>query len=299
MQDLNDLQAFAVVVQHGGFSAAARALGVGKSSLSKRVARLEAGYEARLIERSTRAFRLTTVGERVHAQCEVIFAGVEAAQAAATEASSAPRGVVRVACPPGMMRDLVSAAIPRFLAAWPLVRLSLSIASRRVDLVEDGFDVAIRVRDRLEPEQDFVVRRLGISRRLLVASPGHLAQRPPLTTVADLVDGPLLTQGDRTGRDRWLLKNSEGREETVTFIPRLEVSDFHVLYEAALAGAGVALISEWVARESLAAGQLVEVLPGWRPAESIVHLVFTSRRGMPRATRAFIDFLSDDLPPRL
>ena len=133
----------------GGFSAAARALHVTKSSLSKRVARLEGHYGARLIERSTRGFRITAIGRAVHAQCEAVVAAAEGAATVAAEAIALPRGMVRVACPPGLLPNILTPTLPRFMAAYPEIRLALAVSNRRVDLVEEGFDVAIRVRERL------------------------------------------------------------------------------------------------------------------------------------------------------
>jgi DNA-binding transcriptional LysR family regulator len=171
MQDLNDLFAFAKVVQHGGFSAATRALHVTKSSLSKRVARLEECYGARLIERSTRGFRVTPVGRAVHAKCEAVVVAAEDAAVVAAEAIAIPKGTVRVALPARSATEHTD-AYPTRLHGSLSVRLALAVSNRRVDLVEEGFDVAIRVRERLDTDQDLVVRRLSVSRRILVADPG-------------------------------------------------------------------------------------------------------------------------------
>jgi DNA-binding transcriptional LysR family regulator len=210
MEDLNDLFAFAKVVQYGGFSAAARALHVTKSSLSKRVARLEERYGARLIERSTRGFRVTQIGRAVHAQCETVVAGAEGAAAVAAEAIALPKGNVRVACPPGLLPNILTPILPAFMAAYPEVRLALAVSNRRVDLVEEGFDVALRVRERLDTDQDLVVRRLGVSRRILVADPTHLARRAPVICLADLPNGPLLTTQDEAIAERWTLWHDDG-----------------------------------------------------------------------------------------
>src|SRR6201985_3763115 len=195
MHDLNDLVAFAKVVQHGGFSAAARALHVTKSSLSKRVARLEECYGVRLIERSTRSLRIAPVGRAVYEQCETIVAAAETAAVVAAEAISLPRGTVRVACPPGLLPNMMTPMLSGFMAAYPEVRLGLAVSNRRVGLVEEGFDVAIRVRERLDTDQDLMVQRLGVSRRMLVAAPAHLSRRTPVCAVTDLPHGPLLAGG--------------------------------------------------------------------------------------------------------
>jgi DNA-binding transcriptional LysR family regulator len=298
MEDLNDLFAFAKVVQHGGFSAAARALHVTKSSLSKRVARLEGRYGARLIERSTRGFRVTPVGRAVHAQCEAVVAGAEGAAAVAAEAIAIPKGTVRVACPPGLLPNILTPVLPDFMAAYPEVRLALAVSNRRVDLVEEGFDVALRVRERLDTDQELVVRQLGVSRRILVADPTHLARRAPLSSLADLPKGSLLSTGDDANADSWTLWDNDDEQAFVDFTPRLATSDLQVLLEATIIGIGIALLPEALVRASLSAGSLVHVLPAWRAPDSIVHLVYTSRRGLAPATRAFVEHVVQQLPPR-
>jgi DNA-binding transcriptional LysR family regulator len=299
MHDLNDLFAFAKVVQYGGFSAAARVLHVTKSSLSKRVARLEERYGVRLIERSTRGFRPTPVGRAVHEQSESMVAAAEAAAVVAAEAVALPKGTVRVACPPGLLPNLLTPMLPGFMAAYPEVQLALAVSNRRVDLVEEGFDVAVRVRERLDTDQDLVVQRLGVSRRILVANPAHLLRRAPVCAVADLPNGPLLAGRDEVIDERWTLWHEDGKEAFVGFTPRLACSDLQVLLEAALDGTGIALLPEILARESLFTRRLVHVLPAWRAADSIVHMVFTSRRGMVPATRAFVEYVAKQLKPRL
>ena len=295
MQDLNDLFAFAKVVQHGGFSAAARSLHVTKSSLSKRVARLEERYGVRLIERSTRGFRITAIGRAVHAQCEAVVAAAEGAATVAAEAIALPRGMVRVACPPGLLPNMLTPTLPRFMAAYPEIRLALAVSNRRVDLVEEGFDVAIRVRERLDTDQDLVVRQLGISRRILVADPTHLARRVPISALTDLPAGPLLAAADEAIAERWTFWDDDGLEAFVDFTPRLACNDLHVLLEATLDGLGIALLPEWLVRGALSAGRLLHVLPAWHAPDNIVHMVFTSRRGMAPATRAFVEHVANEL----
>jgi DNA-binding transcriptional LysR family regulator len=299
MRDLNDLFAFAKVVQHGGFSAAARALHATKSSLSKRVARLEECYGVRLIERSTRGLRLTAVGRAVLEQCETMVDAAEAAAVVAAEAIALPRGTVRVACPPGLLPNMMAPILSGFIAACPEVRLALVVSNRRVDLVEEGFDVAIRVRERLDTDRDLVVHRLGVSRRILVGDPAHLSRRTPVCAVTDLPNGPLLAGRDEVIDERWTLWHEDGEEALVDFTPRLASSDLQVLLEAALDGTGIALLPEIHARQALATGRLEHILPAWRAPDSIVHMVFTSRRGMAPATRAFVEYVAKGLTPRL
>jgi DNA-binding transcriptional LysR family regulator len=299
MQDLNDLYAFAKVVQHGGFSAAARVLHVTKSSLSKRVARLEEHYGVRLIERSTRGFRITAAGQAVHAQCETVVQAAEAAAVAAAETIARPRGMVRIACPPGLLPDLLTPILPGFMAAYPEIRLVLAVSNRRVGLVEEGFDIAFRIRERLETDQDLVVRKLGVSRRILVAAPVHLSQRAPVNTPEELPGGPLLTLGDEAMAERWTLSREDGAEAAVDFMPVLACSNLQLLLEAAQSASGIALLPEFHVWDSLSTGRLLHVLPAWRAPDSVVHMVFTSRRRMAPAARAFIEYVAEQIPPRL
>jgi DNA-binding transcriptional LysR family regulator len=298
MQDVNDLYYFAQVAEHRGFTAAARKLHIAKSALSKRVARLEDRLGARLIERSSRGFRLTTAGAEIFAQCEGIVAAVEATEAISARVAATPRGTVRFACPPGMAYDAVSSILPDFLDAYPDVRVAMAVSNRRVDLIEDGFDLALRVRERLDTDAALVMRRLGTSRRIFVASPGHLAARAPITDLPTLGDGPLLSIGEDIQEERWTLV-SKGGETELTIQPRLASSDFRVLLDAAVAGVGVALLPQSVCWAALAEGHLVRVLPQWHSRDSIVHLVFTTRRGLLPATRALINVLSEKLPKLL
>jgi DNA-binding transcriptional LysR family regulator len=185
-----------------------------------------------------------------------------------------------------------------FMAAYPEVRLALAVSNRRVDLVEEGFDVAIRVRERLDTDHDLVVQRLGMSRRILVADPAHLSRRAPVCAVTDLPNGPLLAGRDEVIDERWTLRREDGEEAFVDFTPRLAFSDLQVLLEAALDGIGIALLPEIHAREALAAGRLVHILPAWRAPDSIVHMVFTSRRRMAPAIRAFVEYVAKELKPK-
>jgi len=172
VQDLNDLYLYAAVVRHGGFAPAARALGAPKSKLSKRVARLEERLGVRLIERSTRKFRVTDTGQAFFQQVEAGLADLEAAEAVAAQAQAEPKGLVRVSCPPGLTQNMMAAVLPGFLTAHPQVTVQLLVIGRRVDVIEEPVDVALRVRERLDSDPNLTMRTLGASRLVLAASPG-------------------------------------------------------------------------------------------------------------------------------
>jgi DNA-binding transcriptional LysR family regulator len=288
MRDFNDLQFFAAVVLHRGFSAAARVLGVPKSRISRRVALLEERLGVRLLDRTTRGLGLTQVGQQVfeHAHAAVIEA--EAAEEAALRMQAEPRGLVRLSCPLGL-QGAIAAPMAAFLAAHPLLRLECIVTNRRVDLVHEGIDVAIRVRERLDTDADLQMKRIGLSRRILVASPAFLAKEGEPATPAELGRFPILHQ-EQQGGSVWHLTSDDGDTSTVPIEPRLATGSFDILTAAACQGAGIALLPATNCREALFSGALVRVLSRWSGIDGILHLVFASRRGMLPGVRAVIDF---------
>ena len=286
MRDFNDLQFFAAVVTHRGFSAAARALGLPKSRVSRRVALLEERLGVRLLDRTTRGLGLTQVGQQVfeHARAAVIEA--EAAEEAALRMQIEPRGLVRLSCPLGL-QGAIAGPLPGFLAAHPKLRVQFIATNRRVDLVHEGVDVAIRVRERLDT--DLQVKQIGISRRILVASPDLLAKAGVPMSPADLANFPVLHQEEQAG-GTWLLTAENGESGSLPVEPRLGSGSFEILIAAACQGTGIALLPATYCQNALATGAVVRVLPEWSGTDGIIHLVFASRRGMLPSVRAVIDF---------
>jgi DNA-binding transcriptional LysR family regulator len=299
MQDLNDLSAFAAVVQHRGFAPAARALGQPKSSLSRRVSRLEASLGVRLLERSTRRFAVTEAGEEVFGHAQAMVVEAQSAEEAALAQGVEPRGVVRASVPIQLAQSGLSSIIPKFLAANPKVQVQLLVTNRRVELIEEGVDVAFRVRTTLDTDAALKMRVLGRERVLIVASPGFTELHGEPRIPQDLEALPTLGHLEGGGKDVWRLTHTDGREAVVEHTPRLAAGDFTPLLDAAVAGIGVGFLPEMVCREALRDGRLVQLLDDWTRVQGIVHLVFTSRRGQRPAVGAFIDFLVDTLPEAL
>ena len=186
MQDLNDMLFFAEVADRGSFSAAGRALAVPKSRLSRRVADLESRLGVRLLQRTTRKLSLTQAGEIYHRHCVAMREQAEAADEAVAQVQSEPRGTVRVACPVTLVQTTVGPLLPRFLAAHPQVRVEMQVTNRLIDLVEEGVDVALRVRANLDDSSSLVARNLGETRSVLVASPELLQRSHTITTDSEL-----------------------------------------------------------------------------------------------------------------
>lgn len=290
--DLNDLVYFAEVVAHGGFAAAGRALREPKSKLSRRVAGLEARLGVRLIERSSRRFRVTDVGQAFYERCKAMLAEAERAETLVAEAQSEPHGLIRMSCPTGLVEP-ISALVTQFLAQHPKVRLQLVAVDRPVDLIEERIDVALRVRTSLDGDASLTMRSLGNSIRILVASP-QLASR--IGSIDDLSSQPTLSTTDDQGEVNWFLETDDGKSHTHRHEPRIGCADFSAVRSAALAGLGVALLPDHSCRQALEEGKLVRVLPAWRGVKGLVHLVFTTRRGLPPAVRKFIDSLAAGFP---
>jgi len=296
LADLNDLRFFAAVVEHSGFSAAARALGVPKSRLSKRVALLEERLGVRLLQRTTRRFAVTEVGERFHAHCRAMLEEAQAAQDAVDELRAEPRGIVRVSCPIALVQTVVAHMLPDFLAANPKVQVRVVATNRRVDVINEGFDIAIRVRTKLDTDAALVVRSFGQSRVLLAANPKFLDENGRPETPEQLERLPLLSQFEHDGAQVLELLDASGAKITVEMHARVICGEFGVLYEAARRGMGVTALPEFVCAPAIARGELEVVLPAWSMPQGMAHFVYPSRRGLLPSVRAFVDFLAEKLP---
>lgn len=291
MQDLNDLYYFAEVVAHGGFAPAGRALRLPKSKLSRRVAQLEAGLGVRLIERSSRRFRVTDIGQAYYERCRSMLIEAEQAQAVIAETRAEPQGLIRFSCPTGMM-EVVNPMATGFLARCPKVQLQILATNRPVDLIEERIDVALRVRTALDSDATLTMRTLSHSRRVLVASPQVAASLGERSDIGILASVPTLSSTDQMGQDAWDFIGPAGETRCVRHQPRLVCAEFATLRLAAVAGLGVALLPDHLCVAELREGRLQRVFPDWHAIAGVVHLVFTTRRGLPPAVRAFIDHLA-------
>ncbi|WP_375195715.1 LysR family transcriptional regulator [Sphingobium sp.] len=293
MRDLNDYALYVEVVNCGSFAAAGRILRSSKSTISRRIALLEERLGVRLIERSTRRFRVTEVGRSFYERCRAIVLDAEQAEAVVAEAKAEPHGLVRFSCPTGLLASLYD-ALPLFLARYPKVRLQLLAVDRPVDLIGERIDVALRVRTDLVTDAALTMRTLGYSKRILVASP-HLLNHCTGSPVDRLAHLPTLSSSDDQGAIEWDLTGPDGTTICVRHEPRMTCGDFQALKTAAVAGLGVALLPDHVCQPEMVDGRLVRVFPEWHTSVGIVHVVFTTRRGLPPAVRAFIDHLAASL----
>ncbi|HZY18818.1 MAG TPA: LysR family transcriptional regulator [Ramlibacter sp.] len=293
MQDLNDMLYFAEVVDHGGFAAAGRALGVPKSKVSRRVAELEARLGVRLLHRTTRKLSLTQAGELYHRHCVALREQAEAAEEAVAQVQTEPRGTLRVTCPVTLAQTTIGPLLPAFLERHPLVRLEMEVTNRVVDLVQDGIDVALRVRPTLEASGSLVVKNLGSSRTLLLASPSLLGRVGVPGKPEDLRGLPTVAMSATDGRASWLLQGPQRATFELQHRPRYTADDLLTLKFAVLQGLGITVLPEYLCRRELREGTIVQALEGWAPPAGVMHAVFPSRRGLTPAVRRFLDYLGE------
>lgn len=292
MQNLNDLFYYVQVVDHGGFAPASRAIGVPKSKLSRRVAGLEKRLGVRLINRSTRSISVTELGQAYYQHCAAMLIEAEAAQEVIERTLAEPRGLVRVSCPPALLYFLMASRLSGFMARYPRVRLQVEATSRRVDVVREGFDLAIRVRFPPLEDSELNMRVLTQSPQRLMAAPALFARYPHPTAPGDLQALPTLDWERPHKTHTWCLDGPDGVSTQIDHKPRLVTDDVVTLRQAALDGHGVAQLPLLVGGPDIAAGTLVDVLPGWAPRSGVMQAIFPSRRGLLPSVRKLVDYLA-------
>jgi len=292
MQDLNDLYYFAKVVEAGGFAAAGRLLGIPKSRLSRRIAELEERLGARLLQRTTRQLKLTAVGERYLRHCQAMLLEAEMADEAVASMTSEPRGRLRVSCPVGLAHEFLPSVISTFLERFPQVQLEMQLLNRRVDLVTEGIDVALRVRDLGDEDPFLVTRRLRQAQTVIVATPAFLREHQ-IDHPDDLKHVPVLAalEADRLVHLRML--DEHGHSCDLSLEARLGIDDFVVRKACTLAGLGFTVLPMLYCEQELADGTLVQLLPQWSLPGGWLQAVYPHRRGVLPAVRAWIDHLTE------
>ncbi|SMF40282.1 DNA-binding transcriptional regulator, LysR family [Xaviernesmea oryzae] len=291
--NLNDLHFFVQAVEHGGFSAAGRRLGVPKSTVSKRVAELESRLGVRLIQRTSRSFSLTELGRDFfrHAQASVIEA--EMAEATVRTHLGEPSGTVRMTAAVPTAQFVLADHLAELSVRYPKLRLSLHVSDRFVDLVQEGFDIALRSHQAPLPDSTLLQRKLATHPFFVVASPGYIRAHGEPQRPEDLAGHKAVT-ADFHG-EPWRLVSIEGDAVAVTPEPVIAADEPMVMMKAAMAGLGVSCLPTSVCRGALAEGRLVRLLPDWTAGSITTTILMPHRRGQLPAVRAVVDFLSERL----
>jgi DNA-binding transcriptional LysR family regulator len=293
VHDLNNLYFFAKVVDFGSYTAAAKALGLQTSKLSRRIAALETELGVRLINRTTRRLSLTEAGKTFHRHCLALLDEAQAAKDAMSQILATPQGLVRISCPTGLLQGGVADILARFVAKHPRVRIALDATNRRVDVVEEGLDIALRVRKPPLEDSDLAMRAFGPDEVILVASPELIAAHGEPQTLEDVARMPTLSMASSDERSTWRFHDMNSEPAELTHSPRLSTDDLFTLRHAALQGIGAVLVPRLLVANDLEGGALIQLLPSLKAHTGIVHAVFPSRRGMVPAVRALLDFLTE------
>lgn len=288
MMDLNDYALFAVLVEEQSLAAAGRRLGLPRSTVSRRLSTLETRLGVALIRRSTRSFGVTDVGQEFYHHCRAMLTEAEAATALIARQKSEPQGMIRVACPSSMIQYQLAPMVAGFMAQYPKTTVVLESTHRQVDILREGFDLAIRVRFDPPDDSGLTLRRFGSDAQHLVCAPSCLPLGP-LAAPAALKDQPSLAWNPDRTRHHWDLIGPDGKEQQIIHQPRLITQDMAALMSGALAGIGVVQLPGAVVRPLLKTAELVEVLPGWRPRSGMIHAVYPSRRGQLPILRSFLN----------
>lgn len=295
MTDLNSLIIFAEVIQANSFSEAARRLKMPTSTVSRRIAQLEAQLGVRLIERSTRSLRLTDVGSEVLEHAQHTSELSETIDNIASNHLSKVSGTLRLSAPPSISDSLLAPLVGAFQASYPDVRVQIFITERIVDQIAEGVDLAFRVGD-LE-DSSLVARRILTYRHQLVASPAYLRRTKPPQTPRDLLGHRLLAFSFWRPENSWHFTHANGKgKETLTFQPYLSINEYAGLATALLAGTGIGDLPPIVQPELLRDGRLVEVMPRWRFRKFNLSVVHLGNRYTPRSVRVFKEFAAQMAP---
>lgn len=290
---LQELTVFARIVGTGSLSAAARDLGMSPAFVSRRLASLEARLGVRLVNRTTRSLHLTDEGAAYYETCTRLLAEIQEADAAVSAGRAEPRGVLRVALPASFGNQHVAPLVPKFAERYPDVQLALSLSDRTVNVVEEGFDLAIRIADLAD--SSLAARKLAPNRRVVCASPAYLARHGTPRTPEELAQHNCLATDFAMN---WDYRGPNGKPGSVRVTGRYCCDNWEVLREWALAGLGIALKSTWDVRRHLEDGSLVSLFPGYTFATDVaIYAVYPHRRHLPAKTRAFIEFLAESFGP--
>jgi DNA-binding transcriptional LysR family regulator len=286
--DLNHVDTFVRVVEAQSFTAAANALGVPKSTVSRRVSALEAALGVRLLRRTTRKLSLTEAGSAYYDRSSRALAAMLEASVAASDADAEPKGVVRLTAPVDLGAEILADLLTQFSKEYPLIHMDLVLTGRRVDLVEEGFDLALRA-GRLD-DSSLIARRVGMSEARLFASPTYIERAGMPRKLADLTKHAFIMFRGRHGELDLQLEGPKGPER-VTVTGPINVDDFSFVRRAVLSGLGIGLLPSMYCRAEVASKTLHHVLPKYTWRSAGLHIVYPSGRYVPQRVAVLRDFL--------
>ena len=294
----NDLLMFVAAVEHGGFAAASRQLGIPKSTLSKRVFELEKALDARLIQRSSRSFVLTELGRDFYEHARAARIEIEAAEDVVRQRVAEPSGTVRMTSSVPTAQTFLAHHLPQIATMHPRLHLDLDVTDRFVDVVQEGYDIALRSHFAPLPDSELVQRRLRTDTIILVASPAYVDRHGAPQSPLELTRHAGLLVG--THARQWRLQDDAGKHLDVAPLPRMTANESTVLLSAAVQGLGIARLPDYMCSAAMATGELVRILPAWHAGVVRTTIVMPHRRGLLPSVRTVVEFLmqraGDDAP---
>ncbi|MGV8961045.1 MAG: LysR family transcriptional regulator [Stenotrophomonas sp.] len=294
MDTIEAMRVLVTVVERNGFSAAADALEISTAAVTRQIAALEKRLSTRLLNRTTRRVSPTSTGAAYYQRCVQLLAEFDALEASVGAQALQPSGRLRINAPVSYGIARIAPLLAGYRARYPQVQLDLTLSDRRVDLVEEGFDLAIRITR--TPAPALIARKLGDAALILCAAPAYLAARGTPATAAELAAHECLAYSYSAEGDSWLLQGPEG-DISVTVGGGLRANNGEVLREAAIAAMGIVAQPDFIVGQALADGRLVRVLPDYRIAPIGIHAVYPSRSHLAPKVRSFIDYLLEQLAP--
>lgn len=292
MQNLNDYYYFVQVVKYQGFTHASETLGITKSKLSRRISELEARLSVRLIQRNTRKFVVTEIGQQFYEHCLKILEDVDQAENFINSAvSNEPSGQIRISCPVPLVNMPVGTIIADFMQQYPNVQVNLLATNRRVDLIEEGIDLALCARSVPVEDSELIVRALDAWELVLVASPQLFEQYPIPQKLEDLSILPSI--GFDSPKSIWMMQKSNEKAifHDIEYFPKLRTDNFFAIKAAVIKKVGIAALPKVYVKEELNLGTLVEVMPDWHLPKGVIYVIYTSRLGMLPAVRTLLEYL--------
>ncbi|QKC97742.1 LysR family transcriptional regulator [Mesorhizobium sp. NZP2298] len=296
MIDLNDVTVFARVVEAGSFTAAARLLAMPKTTVSRRVAALEREVGVRLLQRTTRSLNLTDAGRLYYEQSSQGLRTIEEANLRLAEARAEPSGTIRISAPVGFSGHFLIRAVVEFLALYPKTNVELRLTDDKLNLIEDGIDLAFRT-GRLE-DSTLIARKIGSTHRLLCASPAYLARYGMPESPADLARHRCVIAGQSASGAHWVLDGPQG-QETVVVAGRFAANEMQAVVAAALADFGIAQLPQLMAEGLINEGRLRRVLDGYTTPEGGLYVLYPSSRHLSPLVKAFIDLAVERISNRV
>jgi DNA-binding transcriptional LysR family regulator len=295
-QDLNDMMLFIAVIDAGSFTLAAQRLNIPKANISRKISRLEQQLGVILLERTTRSQHITDAGSQYLVHCRHISQEIELAETSISELLTEVKGQLRIGVSVGMGHDIIKPVLGQFMRQYPALNLQLNLLNNRVDLIEEGYDLVIRIGE-LEDSR-LVAKRLGKVARKIYTSPDYVKQHGEIKSIEQLSKASFLLMSSIQHNERLLLTSKEKQHE-LTVMPRMLVDDFLILKQMIIEGLGVAIIPDYMCEHELANGTLIQLLPNWGMPEVNVYALYPKHRLNVPKVKAFLDFIQTVFKQRL